>query len=44
MMIAYEGPLRLDGVGRFIVADQLPVNDTGVEILNRPPLTLVQRG
>jgi hypothetical protein len=44
MVVAYEGPLGLDGVGGFMIADQLPVNDTGIEILNRLPRTLVQRG
>jgi len=44
MMIAYEGPLCLDGVRGFIIADQPPVNETGIEILSRLPRTLVQRG
>jgi Xaa-Pro dipeptidase len=42
MMIAFEAPLYLDGVGGFIVEDQLLVTGTGVEIMNRLPRTLVQ--
>ena len=42
MMIAYEAPLYLDGVGGFIIEDQLLVEETGIEIMNRLPRTLVQ--
>jgi Xaa-Pro dipeptidase len=42
MMIAFEAPLYLDGVGGFIVEDQLLVTGTGVEIMNRLPRALVQ--
>ena len=42
MMIAFEAPLYLDGVGGFIIEDQLVINDTGIEVLNRLPRTLVQ--
>lgn len=42
MMIAFEAPLYLDGVGGFIIEDQLLIDDTGIEILNRLARTLVQ--
>ena len=42
MMIAFEAPLYLDGVGGFIIEDQLLINDTGIEVLNRLPRTLGQ--
>ena len=42
MMIAFEASLYLDGVGGFIIEDQLLINDTGIEVLNRLPRTLVQ--
>ena len=42
MMIAFEAPLYLDGVGGFIVEDQLLVRDAGIEVLNRLPRALVE--
>ena len=42
MMIAFEAPLYLDGVGGFIIEDQMLVNETGIEVLNRLPRALVQ--
>lgn len=42
MMIAYEAPVYLDGVGGFIIEDQLLVTETGIEIMNRLPRALVQ--
>jgi Xaa-Pro aminopeptidase len=42
MMIAFEAPLYLDGVGGFIIEDQMLVTATGIEIVNRLPRTLVQ--
>jgi Xaa-Pro aminopeptidase len=42
MMIAYEAPLYLDGVGGFIIEDQMLVDATGIEIINRLPRNLVQ--
>jgi Xaa-Pro dipeptidase len=42
MMIAFEAPLYLDGVGGFIVEDQILVTATGIEIVNRLPRTLEQ--
>jgi Xaa-Pro aminopeptidase len=42
MMIAFEAPLYLDGLGGFIIEDQMLVTASGIEIVNRLPRTLVQ--
>jgi Xaa-Pro dipeptidase len=42
MMIAFEAPLYLDGVGGFIIEDQMLVTATDIEIASRLPRTLVQ--
>ena len=42
MVIALEAPLYLDGVGGFIVEDQMLVTESGVDIMNGLPRALIE--
>jgi Xaa-Pro aminopeptidase len=42
MVLAFETPLYVDGLGGFIIEDQILIGETGPEPMNRLPRDLAE--
>jgi Xaa-Pro dipeptidase len=42
MVLAFECPWSVTGLGRFIVENRLPVTSDGIEVMNRLPDWLIE--
>ena len=44
MVLAYETPYYIDGLGGFIIEDQVLITETGIEVMAPTPRDLIEIG